>query len=88
MNQLASPELVVRVDPDLSLLHDFHNKDNLVTELKLNVTTGTRWQGCGSGPFWLDPANQNLKSRIRILLAITYNQFKHVNFSYQSDFFS
>ena len=27
-----------------------------------------------------DPANQNLKNRIRILLAFTKNQFKHINF--------
>ena len=31
--------------------------------------------------FWLDPdpANQNLENRIRILLALTKNQFKHLN---------
>ena len=34
-------------------------------------------QGCGSIP---DPANQNLKNRIRILLALTKNQFKHLIF--------
>ena len=27
-----------------------------------------------------DPANHNFKKRIRILLALTKNQFKHLNF--------
>ena len=34
-----------------------------------------------------DPANWNFKNRIRILLPLTKNQFKHQLFSHQSDFF-
>jgi len=35
-----------------------------------------------------DPENPNFENRIRILLALIHNQFKHVKlFSYQSDFF-